>query len=516
MEGTTMADHHDVIIAGAGPNGLMLACELALAGVRPVVLDKLPGPSDEPKANGLVGQVIRQLDMRGLYRVFSGADAPPEPMYEWRFAAIPVNFLGIADNPMRALPLQQPRLVRLLEKRARDLGVDVRWGHELTGLVSTPGGVTAAVVSPERSYDLDATHLVGSDGGRSLVRKIVGIDFPGSTSDTVSRIAHVRLPDELETDDGGYLIPGLGPLPFGHTRLDNGGIIVARFQPDRLLLGTIEFGRTPGLDETPMTLDELRESARRVLGVNLPLEAPRGPGPHALRRIDGQNSRQAECYREGNVLLLGDAAHVHSPMGGPGLNLGMQDAVNLGWKLAAQANGWAPAGLLDTYDSERRPVGERVMMQSLSQTALMAPGPEVDALRTLFGELLKQPSVREHMAHLLAGSDVRYDMGQGEGDGHPLSGLLVPDLELDDGRRVAELLHDARPVLLDLSGGALAPTGAGWADRVDLVTGAMADEPYAGLLIRPDGYVAWAADAVEPADLQGLRAALERWFGPGA
>jgi 2-polyprenyl-6-methoxyphenol hydroxylase-like FAD-dependent oxidoreductase len=504
-----MADHHDVVIAGAGPNGLMLACELALAGVRPVVLDKLPGPSDEPKANGLVGQVIRQLDMRGLYQPFSGADGPPEPMHEWMFAGMSVNLVGIEDNPMRALFIQQPRLVRLLEKRARDLGVDVRWGHELTGLVSTPDGVTVAVASTECSYDLETTYLVGADGGRSLVRKIVGIDFPGSTSDTVARIAHVHMPDELRTEDGGYAVPGFGPLRFGHTRLDRGGFIFAPFQPDRQMLGTIEFGRQPGLDETPMTIDEVRESAKRVLGVDVPVEAPLGPGPHALRRIDGQNSRQAESYRAGNVLLLGDAAHVHSAMGGPGLNLGLQDAVNLGWKLAALVKGSAPDELLDTYDSERRPVGERVMMQSLSQTALMAPGPEVGALRTLFGELLKQPSVAAHMAHLLAGSDVRYEVG----DGHPLSGLLVPDLELDDGRRVAELLHDARAVLLDLSGGALASTVAGWADRVDLVTGAMADEPYAGILLRPDGYVAWAADPVEAADLHGLRSALERWFG---
>jgi 2-polyprenyl-6-methoxyphenol hydroxylase-like FAD-dependent oxidoreductase len=498
----------DVVIAGAGPNGLMLACELALAGVRSVVLDKLPGPSEEPKANGLVGQVIRQLDMRGLYRAFGGPDGAPQPMNEWRFAAIPVNFLGVEDNPMHALLLQQPRLVRLLEKRARDLGVDIRWGHELTDLAPTPDGVTVAVASPERNYDLDATYLVGADGGRSPVRKAVGIDFPGSTSDTIARIAHVCLPDELATDDGGYLIPGFGPLPFGHTRLDNGGLIVARFQPDRLMLGTIEFGRSPGLDETPMTLDELRESARRVLGVDLPVEAPRGPGPHALRRIDGQNSRQAATYREGNVLLLGDAAHVHSAMGGPGLNLGLQDAVNLGWKLAAEVNGWAPDGLLDTYDSERRPVGERVMMQSLSQTALMAPGPEIEALRTLLGELMEQPSVRSHMAHLLAGSDVRYDMG----DLHRLSGRLMPDLTLDDGRRVAELLHDARPILLDLSGGAAASVAGAWARRVDVVTAAMAQAPAAALLIRPDGYVAWAADAAEETDLQRMRAALERWF----
>ena len=433
-------------------------------------------------------------------------------MYEWRFAAIPVNFLGVDDNPMHALLLQQPRLVRLLEKRARDLGVDIRWGHELTGLAPTPDGVTVAVASPERNYDLDATYLVGADGGRSPVRKAVGIDFPGSTSDTVARIAHVCLPDELATDDGGYLIPGFGPLPFGHTRLDNGGLIVARFQPDRLMLGTIEFGRSPGLDETPMTLDELRESAGAFSASTCRSKHRAGLARMRCAGSTGRTAGRRRRYREGNVLLLGDAAHVHSAMGGPGLNLGLQDAVNLGWKLAAEVSGWAPDGLLDTYDSERRPVGERVMMQSLSQTALMAPGPEIEALRTLLGELMEQPSVRAHMAHLLAGSDVRYDVG----DLHRLSGRLVPDLTLGDGRRVAELLHDARPVLLDLSGGAAASVAGAWAGRVDVVTAAMTDAPAAALLIRPDGYVAWAADAAEAPDRKRLRAALERWFGSPA
>ena len=206
------------------------------------------------------------------------------------------------------------------------------------------------------------------------------------------------------------------------------------------MVGTIEFDE-PGDDSEPMTLDELRDSARRVLGVDLPVEPPPGPGPHALRRIAGQNTRQADRYRAGNIFLVGDSAHVHSAMGGPGLNLGMQDAVNLGWKLAAAVNGWAPAGLLDTYQSERYPVGERVMMHSMSQTALFGPGPEIAALRELFKELLQQPSVAEHMAHLLAGSDVRYDVG----DDHPLAGRLAPDLTLDDGRRVAELLHRGPP-----------------------------------------------------------------------
>ncbi|MDT7759345.1 MAG: hypothetical protein QOH27_5243 [Mycobacterium sp.] len=494
----------DVVIAGAGPNGLMLACELALAGVSPVVLDQEPGPTSEPKANGLVGQVIRLLDMRGLYHAFGGAEGPPAPMYAWRFAGMTANFLGVADNPMHALLLQQPRLVRLLEKRARDLGVDVRWGHEFSGLDATQNGVTVAVSSPERSYQLDAKFLVGADGGRSAVRKAVGIDFPGSTSDSVTRMADVHFSDELRSEDGEYVVPGFGKLPLGHHRLERGGYVFFQIPGGRTMFAISEPGRLAP-DAAPMSLDDLRESTRRVLGVELPFEAPQGPGPHAMRRMDGINTRLAETYRAGHVLLLGDAAHVHSPMGGPGLNLGLQDTVNLGWKLAAEVNGWAPAGLLDTYESERRPVGERVMMQSLTQQALMAPGPEVDAMRTLFGELLEKPQVRDHMAHLLAGSDVRYDVG----DAHPLSGRLAPDLVLDDGRRVAELMHDARPVLLDLSG-----TLEVEHDRVDVVTGTMADRPAAAMLIRPDGYVAWASDGVGAAELPNLIAALERWFGP--
>jgi hypothetical protein len=198
-------------------------------------------------------------------------------------------------------------------------------------------------------------------------------------------------------------------------------------------------------------------------------------------------------------------------MGGPGLNLGLQDAVNLGWKLAAHLSGWAPAGLLDTYESERHPVGQRVMMQSLTQTALMAPGPEVAAARALLGELFTIPDVAKHMAGLLAGSDVRYDVG----DDHPLSGRLVPDLTLEDGRRVAELLHDARPVLLDVDG-AFADAARGWADRVDIIGAAIADRPAAALLIRPDGYVAWAADTFGTEEEAGLRTGLQRWFGPAS
>jgi 2-polyprenyl-6-methoxyphenol hydroxylase-like FAD-dependent oxidoreductase len=418
----------DVVISGAGPNGLLLACELALAGVRPVVLDKLPGPSDEPKANGLVGQVIRQLDMRGLYHAFGGDEGPPRPAYGWMFAGIGLDFLGIDDNPMHALLIAQPRLVRLLEKRARDLGVDIRWGHELTALRPAEPSVALTVAAADRTYRLDAGYLVGADGGRSIVRKRAGIGFPGHTSPVVSRLAHVSLPEELLVPGRGYDIPGFGLLPFGNNRFGDGSVIVFPIDHDRPLIGSVEYSWTLGSATDPLTLDELRDSLRRIIGVDVPLEAPRGPGPHALRRLDGINSRQADRYRVGRVLLLGDAAHVHSPMGGPGLNLGMQDAVNLGWKLAAVTTGTAPEGLLDTYESERYPVGERVMMHSQAQLALAAPGPEVEALRSLFGELVSQPEVTRHMAALLAGSDVRYDVG----DGHRLSGLMVPDLCLDD------------------------------------------------------------------------------------
>jgi 2-polyprenyl-6-methoxyphenol hydroxylase-like FAD-dependent oxidoreductase len=449
------------------------------------------------------------LDMRGLYQRFSGSDDPPQPAYEWIFSGMSVPLFGMRDNPMHVLMVSQPRLVRLLADRAAELGVDVRWGHELAGLATRSDGVTVTVSSGDDTYAMEATYLVGADGGRSAVRKLAGIDFPGYTSNTVARIAHVRVPDELRGANGGIDVPGVGPLPFGHNRLDNGGFIYAEMEPGRPLLGTIEFDQQPD-DTAPMTIDELRDSARRVLGVDLPVEPPNGDGPHALRRIAGQNTRQADRYRAGNVFLLGDSAHVHSAMGGPGLNLGLQDAMNLGWKLAAVVNGTAPEGLLDTYQSERYPVGERVMMHSMSQTALFSPGPEITALRELFKELLAQPSVAAHIAHLLAGSDVRYDTG----DDHRLAGRLVPDLTLDDGRRVVELLRGGRPLLLDLSGGYVGNAASGY--RVDVVDGAVADLQARALLIRPDGYVAWAADTFDRGDQDRLQAALGKWCGVSA
>lgn len=502
------ANPFDVIVSGAGPNGLMVASELALAGVRPVVLDALVEPSAEPKANGLVGQVIRLLDMRGLYHELGGPPGPPQPIPAWAFSGIPIPLAGLTDNPMYSLLISQPQLVRRLQKWVADLGVGIRWGHELIGLAQHGGGVTVTVAGPNGTYELAARYLIGADGGRSLIRKTLGIDFPGTTTAMTSRIAHVSLPDDLRSDDGGLDVPGLGGIPPGHNRLERGGLIFAELEAGRPIIATLEFGGDSAPDDSPLTLQELRDSLRRVLGVDLPIEAPRGNGPHALRRIDGQNTRQAERYRDGNVFLVGDAAHVHSAMGGPGLNLGLQDAVNLGWKLAAAVNGWAPAELLDTYHGERHPAGQRVMIQSMSQTALMAPGPEVAALRLLLGELLQNPATATQLAHLLAGSDARYDVG----DDHPMSGRLAPDLMLDTGQRVAELMRTPRPVLLDLAGGVFADSARDWAQRVDAATASSPDAAAAAILIRPDGYVAWAADD-DPGDVDRLRGALTRWFG---
>ncbi|WP_378739690.1 FAD-dependent monooxygenase [Nocardia brasiliensis] len=504
----------DVVISGAGPNGLMLAGELALAGVRPIVLDELPAPSTEPKANGLVGQVVRLLDMRGLYHEFGGAPGAPQPLPRYVFSGLPLSFGELTDNPMYALPIPQPKLVRLLEKWARGLGVDVRWGHRLTELTQQDGGVGLLIAGPGGTYRLDTTFLVGADGGKSRVRKQIGIEFPGHTAtDGVWRMGHVWLPDELRTADGGVEIPGFGRLPFGHNRLERGGFVFAELEPGRPMVASLEFGGAPVPDGTPMTVEELRASLRRVLGVDLPIEAPRGPGPHALRRIDNQNTRQAERYRAGNVFLVGDAAHVHSGVGGPGLNLGLQDAANLGWKLAAAINGWAPPGLLDTYHAERHPVGARVMMSSLAQTALFAPGPEVTAVRTLLSELLQQPENTAYVARLMSGADTRYETG----DEHPLAGRMVPDLVVETPhgtRRVAELLRKARPLLLTLTGTpTYADIAADWRDRVDTVVATTADAPAAALLIRPDGYVAWATNGAEQSDSNPLHEALTRWFG---
>jgi 2-polyprenyl-6-methoxyphenol hydroxylase-like FAD-dependent oxidoreductase len=499
----------DVVIAGAGPNGLMLACELALAGVRPLVLERLTGPSGEQRANGLVGQIVRMVDRRGLYERLGGTTVPPQPVPQFMFGAFPVNFGELPDNPVYTFLVPQRRIEEVLAERATELGAEIRRGHELVGLSQRDGAVTVEVSGPQGSYAVEARYLVGADGGRSVTRKLAGIDFPGVTNDrTVSRTAHVRVPEELiDPATGGLAVPGYGVVPpFLHHRTERGLIAFAPFPDGRTLLSVSEVAEAD-LD-APFTIAELRAATSRVLGADVAVQEPEGPGPHLLRRLTGGNTRLADRFRAGRVLLVGDAAHVHSAIGGNGLNLGLQDAINLGWKLAAEVNGWAPPGLLDSYETERRPVGERVTMQTMAQGVLVGPGREITALRTLFGELLRERTTVQHIADLISGADIRYDH----------MGHWAPDLTLhtESGpARLAELTRTARPLLLDMTGyGGLAAEAAPWRDRVDVVTGRTQDTKTTAMLLRPDCYIAWESESAQP-DGAALRAALVRWFGPG-
>jgi 2-polyprenyl-6-methoxyphenol hydroxylase-like FAD-dependent oxidoreductase len=491
----------DVVIAGGGPNGLMLATELALAGIRPVVLEQLTGPRTEQRANGMVGQVVRMMDRRGLLQDLGAPPGPPRPAPHFMFAAYPMPFGELPDNPVYTMLVPQQRVEEVLGERASELGAEIRRGHALAGMTQTDDAVTVEVDGPAGRYPMRARYLVGADGGKSTTRKRAGIAFPGITNDrTVSRAGHVRVPKQsIDPATGGLRVPGYGVIPpFLHTRLEDGMVSFAPFPDGRMMLVVSELGDAD--QDAPLTFGELRAAFRRVVGADAPVAEPATPG--MMRRTVGGNTRLADRFRAGRVLLVGDAAHVHSAIGGNGLNLGLQDAVNLGWKLAAELRGWAPAGLLDTYEAERRPVGERVTMQTMAQGVLVGPGREITALRTLFGELLRDTSTLQRIANLISGADIRY----------PDIGPWAPDLHVDKWP-LAELTRTGRPLLLDLTrDGSLAAAAAPWRDRVDVVTGASHDTDATGMLLRPDCYLAWESAAAQP-DSATLRAALVRWFG---
>lgn len=519
----------DVVIAGAGPNGLMLACELSLSGIRPVVVDPLSGPNPAPRANGIAGQGVRILDHRGLYEALSGEAGPPRPAPGHMFAAFPLNLTTTPESQLYRVFVPQPKLVSVLAHRAAEYGTDIRWGHVLTGFKQDADGVRVQVDGPDGGYELTSRYLVGADGGTSVTRKLAGIDFPGTSSDdVVARMAFdVLLPDAwVDTDRGSLDMPNSGPVPQSpFVRTERGVLIRANFN-GRSAIGSMELDSSPIDDRTreeqiddglPMTLAELQASVERVVGVEVPLRLANPDGRIDFRRFVGINSRIASRYRSGRVLLVGDAAHVHSALGGPGLNLGLQDAVNLGWKLVAVLQGRIGPELLDTYESERRPAAERVIMHSRAQLALIRPGSEVTALRQLLAELLDDPDNVRRLGDLLSGADYRLPT---ETDAHPLVGYWVPDLALESRTgttRIAELARDGRPVLIDLTaGGEVAAATSSIADRVTVAAATPVQSvPATALLVRPDGYVAWASSSKTP-EVQPLHRVLRYWFGISA
>ncbi|MEU3609491.1 rifampin monooxygenase [Streptomyces sp. NPDC035033] len=469
----------DVLVIGGGPTGLMLASELRLRGVRPLVLEKATAPSGHSRALGLHVRSIEVMDQRGLLDRFLARGQ------RYRvggfFAGLGTTWpedLDTAHSYVLGIP--QNITEELLDEHARELGVELRRGRELVGLVQDAEGVTAELADGSRPR---ARWLVGCDGGRSTVRALAGIGFPGLPARHETLIAEVRIG-----------VPWEEVLP-----------VVAEVRRTQLRFGVLPLGDglfrvvvpAAGLseDRSAPTLGELRERLTAVAGTDFGVREPRW-----LSRF-GDGTRQAERYRDGRVLLAGDAAHIHPPTGGQGLNLGVQDAFNLGWKLAAEVRGWAPDGLLDTYHSERHPAAAAVLDNTRAQMELMSEEPGARAVRRLLGELMELDGVNRHLIEKITAIDLRYDCA-GE-DEHPLVGRRLRDVPLKEGR-LYETARSGRGILLDRTG---TLSAEGWEDRVERVAGAGEPDVPAALL-RPDGHVVWVGD-----DPAGLRERLERWFG---
>ena len=469
----------DVIVVGAGPTGTMLACELRLRGIQVVVLERDPEPTEVVRALGLHARTIEILDQRGLAgRVLELGTTYPLGGY----------FAGIAKDPPNldtthpyVLGIPQPVTERVLREHATSLGVEFRRGLEVVGVAQDDDGVTAQLADGEQ---LRARYLVGCDGGRSTVRKRAGIGFPGepATTEWLRGEMEVGVPPEevaavvaeVRKTHRGF---GVGPLGDGAY-----GVVVTAeaVSADR--------------EAAPPTLDQVRERLRAVAGTDFGVHSPRW-----LSRF-GDATRLADRYRAGRVLLAGDAAHVHPPLGGQGLNLGVQDAFNLGWKLAAEVDGWAPSDLLDSYEAERRPVAADVLDNTRAQSELVRPEPGPQAVRRLLSELMDFEEVNRHLVEKVIATGIRYDLGEGPS----LLGRRLRDIRLPHGR-LYEQMHAGRGLLLDQTA-RLAVDG--WADRVGLLTTSSEELDAPAVLLRPDGHVAWVGD-----DQAGLDDRLLRWFG---
>ena len=495
-----MADHA-VVVAGGGPTGLMLAGELALAGVDVAIVERrasqdLPGS----RTGGLHSRTIEVFDQRGI------ADRFLSEGQVVQVAGFAGTQFDISDFPTRhpyGLGLWQNHIERILAGWVGELPVTIYRGREVTGFAQDETGVDVQLSDGE---SLRAHYLVGCDGGRSLIRKAAGIEFPGWEPTTSSLLAEVEMTEEPET--GIRRTPtGMHAIGKVEYEIKDGEVIYNKGGTVRVMLTESQVGNT----HEP-TLRDLSEGLIAVYGTDYGIHSPTW-----ITRFTDM-TRQAAAYRDRRVLLAGDAAHVHSPVGGQGLQTGVQDAVNLGWKLAQVVNRTSPESLLDTYHAERHPVAARVLRNTMAQVALMRVDDRIEAARDTVSELLSMDEPRKRFAAMMSGLDIHYDLGEG----HPLLGRRMPDLDLVTANgqlRVFTLLHDARPALLNLDD----PGGldiAPWADRVQLI-----DAEYAGdwelpalgqvaapaaVLIRPDGYVAWVGDGTDT----GLRAALTTWFGP--
>ncbi|MFJ4717487.1 FAD-dependent monooxygenase [Streptomyces sp. NPDC088785] len=480
----------DVIVVGAGPTGLMLAGELRLNGVSVIVLDRLAEPIQQSRALGFSARTIEEFAQRGLIERFGEVATIPVG----HFGGVPLDYQVIEGGSFGARGIPQARTEGILGGRARELGADIRRGAEVTALHQDSDGVRVELAGAGDTAPLRARYVVGCDGARSAVRTLSGIDFPGTSATIELRFADVS-GVRLRPRFSGESVPG-------------GMVMVMPLGPDRSRI--IYFDRAEPLRTStePITFEEVTEAFERLSGEDLTGAVPLWVSSTT------DVSRQAVSYRSGRVLLAGDAAHIHLPIGAQGMSAGIQDAVNLGWKLALEVKGRAPQDLLDTYHGERHPVGARILTNTLAQRTLYLGGDEVAPLRELFGELLTgHESVRRHLAGMVTGLDIRHDVGGGD---HPLLGRRLPERDLVvEGEKVSSfsLLHAGRAVLLDLGGAALHETAAGWREHVDVVAAEFdCDTPVDGILVRPDGYVAWAAATGAGAD--GLTEALTRWFGP--
>jgi 2-polyprenyl-6-methoxyphenol hydroxylase-like FAD-dependent oxidoreductase len=496
----TVNQNQQVLIAGAGPVGLMLACELGLAGVPTVVLERAEQPSGQSLGMAINPAVVELLTQRDLM----------EPLRNDGFEFPMAHFAHIWLDPAR-LSQQHPynfavphsQVARRLAERAVAQGVDIRQGHEVTGVDQDGAGVAVEVRSATGPYSLRGSFLVGCDGARSTVRELAGIGFPG----TDIPFSGITGDLDIEPDD-----PLLGRL--GVHQCETGFVTIAPAGESVLRFSTGEFGVETCDVEAPVSNAELRAAAERISGVPVTTGTPRW-----LARWN-VSTRQADRYRAGRVFLAGDAAHVHFPLGGQALSTGIEDAVNLGWKLAADLHGWAPAGLLDTYHGERHPVGARACLTTRAQVAMLHSLNSVGPLRDIFAELAQLDAVNEYLVEMVGGLDVRYPKQNPDKAPHELLGRRLPDIPLataTEQTTLASLLHAGRGVLLDLSEGAAAAEAvSGWADRIDTVYAKPTPEIDAtGLLLRPDGRVAWAAAEATGGDnwAQGLQAALGMWFG---